>query len=136
MMKLERIHNEVIKELGIDMSNLDYESLRTHELYIKYLKMHSLEKIKLAHYNNELNIEYKNALRFYSGKSTVPFDEFVDKADMKHYIYADEKYINSKNKVTMQQEVVIYLEKLLKQISDRNWSIRNALEDIKFKNGG
>jgi len=135
-MKIDEIHNEVLQDLKIDMSQLDYESLRTHELYIKYLKIHSNERMRLTYYNNKLNTAYKDCLRYYSGKADEPFDEYVDKSEIKHYIYADERYQDAKAKVTVQEELVNYLEKLLKQISERNWQIRNALEDIKFKNGG
>lgn len=135
-MKIDEIHEQALKDLKIDISNLDYESLRTHELYIKYLKMHSNEKMRLSYYTNKLNSAYKDCFRYYSGKSDEPFDEYIDKSDLKTYIFADEKYQLAKDRVTMQEEIVNYLEKLLKQISDRSWQIRNALEDIKFKNGG
>lgn len=134
-MKIEEIYKLAEDAKKFDISDLENESLRTTDLYLKFLKIHSIESLTLKQRENEKNIAYWKSYRYYSGKADEPFDEYVEKSDLKTYINADEKYIKSLNSYTLQDEKVKYLEKVLKGIQDRTWQARNAIEYLKFQNG-
>ncbi len=134
-MKIEEIYELGEEVKRFDISDLENESLRTTDLYIKVLKVHSMESLVLRQKEDALNIAYKNAHSYYSGRSNKPYEFIVDKSDMKTYINADDDYIEVKKKYLLQEEKVKYLEKLLNGVKDRTWQARNAIEFLKFQNG-
>ena len=68
-MDLEQLQKEAEKDLKIDKEQLDIESLKTPELYGKYLKIFTRWNLL----SKQADAEYKKLLRhkweYYSGKS-------------------------------------------------------------------
>ena len=52
------------------------------------------------------------------------------------YISADKKYASMVNKIETQKYKVKFLEEIIKQFNNRNFTIKHILDDLKFKNGG
>jgi|TARA_R110000824_G_scaffold401740_1_gene614339 hypothetical protein len=134
----------VHQDLDIDKTELDTESLKTPQLHNKYLIMHSQEKLKLEQLLSEKKIKRKNKWLYYTGKMSEeqlrfygwePFDLTILKTDVDRFIDADDDMIKLSAKLTLQQEVVDYLESVVKLISNRQWNIRAALDWIKFTQG-
>ena len=57
------------------------------------------------------------------------------KDDINAFIDGDEKYQEVKSKVLLQEQKVKYIEAIIKELSQRTWNIRNAIEWHKFKGG-
>ena len=83
----------------------------------------------------------RNLWEYYTGKSDAsvyaekPFDLKILKQDVDKYIEADEAYIQAKQKMDYLSTVVDFLDRTIKQIGGRDWTIRNAIEWRKFTSG-
>ena len=65
-----------------------------------------------------------------------PFPKKIrDKETLQGYLDADEKLSQINLKLDYYTIMLNYLESILKQISERNWQIRNSLDFIKFSSG-
>ena len=59
-MILNELYEMVNKDLEIDKTELDTESLRTPQIHNKYLILHSKEKLKLEHVLSEKKVKRRN----------------------------------------------------------------------------
>ena len=143
-MNLSDLYEMVQSDLNIDKTELDTESLKTPQLHNKYLIMHSQEKLKLEQLFSERKIKRRDKWLYYTGKMSEeqlrfhgwePFDLSILKTDVDRFIDADEDIIRLSAKIVLQEEVVTYLESVVKVISNRQWNIRAALDWIKFTQG-
>ena len=142
-MKLIDIETMVHEDTKPD-DNLDYESVRTPQLHNKYLKLYNAECGLLR----KLNLNYKKLYRvmweYYSGKisqedmkahTLEPFQLKILKGDLYIYLDSDEKLSLMKERVEFQKQKCKYIEDVIKEICRRSFTIKNALEYLKFKNG-
>lgn len=143
-MILNELYEMVNKDLEIDKTELDTESLRTPQIHNKYLILHSKEKLKLEHVLSEKKVKRRNKWLYYTGKMSQedldrygwePFDLVILKTEVDRFVESDEEMIKLGAKITLQQEVVSYLESVVKMIANRQWNIRAALDWIKFTQG-
>ena len=140
-MNIEELYNEVEKDLKIDDTELDLESIRTPQLHNKYLKIYTTQSLQLKRLQDEYKILYKVKWEYYTGKASPdtyknkPFDIKVLKADVGIYIDADTDLQQLSQKVAYTKQIVNYLEKILREINNRNWTIRNTIEWKKFLHG-
>ena len=143
-MILNELYEMVNKDLEIDKTELDTESLRTPQIHNKYLILHSKEKLKLEHVLSEKKVKRRNKWLYYTGKMSQedldrygwePFDLVILKTEVDRFVESDEEMIKLSAKITLQQEVVSYLESVVKMIANRQWNIRAALDWIKFTQG-
>ena len=78
---------------------------------------------------------------YYTGKSSPeiykqkPFDIKVLKSDIGIYIDADADLQQLSQKVAYTKQITDYLERILREINNRNWTIRNTIEWKKFLHG-
>lgn len=143
-MNLNELFDMVREDLEIDKTELDTESLKTPQLHNKYLVLYTQEKLKLEQFLSEKKINRKNKWLYYTGKMSEeqlrfygwePFDLSILKTDVDRFIEADDDIIKLGGKITLQEEIVNYLEGVIKTISNRQWNIRAALDWIKFTQG-
>lgn len=140
-MTLEQIHSESAKDLEIDETNLTIESIKTPRLFSKYQKMLSVERVMLKRFKHQFCVKAKESWEYYSGKSDPevykmkPFAYKVLRTEVDRYLDSDPELDSVRQKVDVQEEKVETLEKILKAINDRQWIIRNAIENNKFQAG-
>jgi len=140
-MDLEQLQKESEKDLKIDNELLDIESLKTPELYGKYLQIH----IRWNLLSKQAESEYKKLLRqkweYYGGKSDPkvyqekPFDLKILKQDIPVYLESDEDLIQAKHKVEYLNAMCDYAEKVCRMINNRGFQIKNAIEWKRFLEG-
>ena len=80
--------------------------------------------------------------KYYTGKATAdiyaqePFPYKVrDKDDLKLYLDSDEKLSKVKLKIEYYDTMLKYLEEILRQVSNRPYQIKNAIEWRRFSSG-
>ena len=80
--------------------------------------------------------------KYYTGKATAdmyaeePFPYKVrDKDDLKLYLDADERLTKIKLKISYYDTMLKYLEEILRQVSNRTYQIKNAIEWRRFSAG-
>jgi len=140
-MKLVELQEMVDIDLKIDDTELDMESSRTPQLHNKYLKIYTQCSLQLKKTRDDRKSLYRNKWEYYTGKADPsvyvdkPFDLKVLKADVGMYIDADIEYQEITQKEEYIKTMVDYLERILKQITSRQWEIRNTIEWKKFLHG-
>ena len=141
-MKLEDIMNEAEKFLQIDETNLAKESLETPKMYGKLLRIRTNESMLLQRYRFQLKKLYQDKRDYYLGRAdpevykAKPFDLKILKSEVDSYIEADDEIRDLTLKIEVQTEKLNYLDNVLKQVANRGFMIRNALEFQKMMNGG
>ena len=140
-MDLEKLQELVDGDLKINDTELDLESLKTPQLHNKYLKHLNNFKLLLTRAKTDVNIMKKVKWEYYTGKASPeiykqkPFDLKILKQDIDKYLESDEDLIKLTQKVEYLQTVVDFLESTVRQISNRSFAIKNAIEWKKFTSG-
>ena len=134
-MDLEQLQKEAQKDLKIDKEQLDIESLKTPELYGKYLQIYTRWNLL----SKQVESDYKKLLRdkweYYSGKSEVPFELKVLKQDIPMYLEGDEDLIKAKHKVDYHNAMCDIAENVMKTLNNRGFQIKNAIDWKRFLEG-
>jgi hypothetical protein len=143
-MNIEQIKAQAELDTAIDVNHLDEESTKVPQIHNKYLCILLDEKLLLEKYESNLKILKRDKWLYYSGKLSEeelkkkgwePFDLNILKQDLDRFIDSDSEVINLSNKVFLQKEKVVYIESVIKIISNKMWNIRSAIEWIKFTQG-
>ena len=140
-MTLEELQAEADKDLVIDDTELDTESLKTPILHNKYLQYYNKFNLLLKKSQWEERTLQREKWEYYTGKSDPsvykekPFDLKVLKNDVHIYINADEDIQKIQAKIIYQEAIVNYLEQILRMINNRSFTIKNAIEWRRFTSG-
>ena len=129
------------KDLKINDTELDLESLKTPQLHNKYMKFHNQYVNLLKKAEQELARLTREKWEYYTGKADPsvyqqkPFNIKLLKPDVDKYLKSDDELIKLEQKVTYVQSVVDYLDRTIKIISNRGFQIKNAIDWRKFTSG-
>jgi len=140
-MTLEELQAQADKDLVIDDTELDTESLKTPILHNKYLQYYNKFNLLLKKSQWEERTLQREKWEYYTGKSdpsvykAKPFDLKVLKNDVHIYINADEDIQKVQAKIVYQEAIVNYLEQILRMINNRSFTIKNAIEWRRFTSG-
>ena len=139
---LKQLEEMSAKDLKMDDLELADESLKSASLHQKYLGIYNnFRQLKLMHEGN-YNVLKRKKWEYYSGKAEPevyrdnPFDHKILKQDLPLYLDSDEELIKAKQKVEYYAMCIDTCERILKQIQNRGWDIKNAIEWRKFLDGG
>jgi len=140
-MTLEELQTQAENDLKFDDLELANESLRSASLHQKYLTIYNnFRQLRLMNEGN-YKVKYRQKWEYYSGKAEPqvyrdnPFDHKILKADLPIYLDSDEELIKLKQKVEYYSMCMDSCERILKQIQQRGWDIKNAIEWRKFVDG-
>ena len=140
-MDLEKLQEMADKDLVINDTELDLESLKTPQIHNKYMKHYTKFKLMLTKAETDLAQMKRDKWEYYTGKADAsvyaekPFDLKILRTDVDKYIDADEELIRLKQKVQYLNAVIDYLDRTLRQISNRTFTIKNAIDWRKFTSG-
>jgi hypothetical protein len=156
-MNFDKLHQkfEKIKEEWAEDSYVDFEfknknytadlgkiSMEIPFQHNKYLNHYTdLSQIKTS-----LEFEVRKLVRekreYYGGEAEAkvyaekPFGSSIKTADkMKVYLESDEDIINQEAKIKYIDQMLYFLDHVLKMVSQRNYHVKNAIEWEKFING-
>jgi|TARA_Y100000389_G_C17420266_1_gene496286 hypothetical protein len=156
-MNFDKLHQkfEKIKEEWASDSHVDFEfknknytadlgkiSMEIPFQHNKYLNHYTdLSQIKTS-----LEFEVRKLVRekreYYGGEAEAkvyaekPFGSSIKTADkMKVYLESDEDIINQEAKIKYIDQMLYFLDHVLKMVSQRNFHVKNAIEWEKFING-
>jgi hypothetical protein len=136
VMKIDELETQVEKDLYIDETILAKESLATPLKHNKYLKILLRERLKLKKLRNELYKVSLGRTNYYNGSDPDPFDYVLKDREVKDYVRVDPVVVEAEAKVTLQEEMVKYLEEICKMFTNRGFAIKNAIDFMKFTQGG
>ena len=140
-MKYDDIRNLAEVELKIDKFALGDEATRTPNILMKFLDIYRTEKIILHKMNRKCDELKKDKWEYYAGKSSdevyleKPFDIKVLRQDLDMYIAADPEFSELTYNIQTHKEKIFCLEKMLRGIEQREFSIKNAITMIRFDAG-
>jgi hypothetical protein len=141
-MNLEEIQEMWSRDSIIDPDNLHDESIKIPQLHSKYYTVYNtlmLLREKARDQYNKVKLERYN---YYSGKAPAevyaeePFPYKVrDKEALQRHMDADEKLSKVDLKIRYYDITLKFLEEIIKNISNRTFQIKNAIEFMKFTAG-
>jgi hypothetical protein len=140
-MKYKEIQELAEQELKIDRFKLGEESTRTPNILMRFLDIYRSEKILLHKMNKKFAELKKDKWEYYSGKAPEeiynekPFDIKVLRQDLDLYLDADPDLSELDYNIQSQKEKIFCLEKILRGIEQREFSIKNAIQMIRFEAG-
>ena len=140
-MTLEELQQSVDKDFKLDDTELDSESVSIPLLHNKYLIHFNKFSLLLKKAEYEHKTMIKNKWEYYSGKADPsvyiekPFDIKVLKSDVHIYLDSDPELQRADLKVAYLNQIVKYLEQVLRGINNRSFLIKNAIEWKKFTSG-
>ena len=140
-MDLEQLQEQVDKDLKINDTELDLESLKTPQLHNQYMKHLTKYKLMLSRAETEYSILKREKWEYYTGKSDAsvyaekPFDLKILRTDIDKYLDSDIDLQKQKQKVDYLSTTVDFLDRTIRQIGNRGFTIKNAIDWRKFTSG-
>ena len=140
-MTLDELQQLVDKDLKLDDTELDTESARIPLLHNKYLQHFNKFSLLQKKAQQDLNTLEREKWEYYTGKADPhvykqrPFDIKVLKADVHIYMDSDPDLQKADQKVAYLNQIVKYLEQVLRGVNNRTFLIKNAIEWKKFTSG-
>ena len=136
-MNIEKLKEEVKKDLSIDKTDLASESIRIPQIHNKYLNFLMNDRLTLSKLETDLTKLRHRKWLYYTGKMSREelndlgwdsFDLTVLKTDIDRFINADDDVIHLQHKVALIKEKVSYLDGVMRAINNLNWNIRSAID--------
>ena len=140
-MTLEELQQSVNKDFKLDDTELDTESVNIPLLHNKYLIHYNKFSLLLKKSEYEHKTIKREKWEYYTGKADPsvyrekPFDIKVLKADVHIYMDSDPDLQKADQKVAYLNQIVKYLEQVLRSVNNRTFLIKNAIEWKKFTSG-
>jgi len=127
------------KQYSADLGKISMDIPFQHNKYLNHYT--DLSQIKTS-----LEFEVRKLVRekreYYSGEAEArvyaekPFGSSIKTADkMKVYLESDDDIINQEAKIKYIDQMLFFLDHVLKMVSQRNYHVKNAIEWEKFING-
>ena len=141
-MDLDKIQEMWQKDSVIDPDNLHDESLKIPQLHSKYYTIYNtitLLREKARESYNRIRLERHN---YYTGKA--PAETYVDepfpykvreKDAIQRHMDADEKMSAINMKIKYYDVILKFLEEIIRNVSNRTYQIKNAIEWQQFQSG-
>ncbi len=142
MIDLETLQGMWNEDSKIDPDNLHTESLNIPVLHSKYYDIYNtLMLLRKKAEQQRKNIRHER-YEYFSGKADPevyinnPFPKKIrDKETMQKYLDADTKLSEVSLKIEYYEVMLRFIEEILKQITNRTYQIKNAIEFMRFSSG-
>jgi hypothetical protein len=143
-MDIETLFNEWAVDGEIDQSNISKSTTDIPKLHNKYFRWYVEQGLKLKKLKAEYKILYKLKGAWYRGElddeelkehGWKPQPLKILRADVPSYLEADPDIIKLSLKIGLQEEIVSYLESIIKHISNRNFLLKTIVDWEKFRTG-
>jgi len=143
-MDIETLYNEWAKDGEIDQVNISKSTADIPKLHNKYFRWYVEEGLKLKKLKAEYKILCKLKTEWYRGElddeelkqhGWKPQPLKLLRADVPQYLEADPDVIKLSLKIGLQEEIVAYLESIIKHISNRNFLLKTIVDWEKFRTG-
>jgi radical SAM superfamily enzyme YgiQ (UPF0313 family) len=144
-MNLEEINEMWAKDAKINESDLGNEALKIPLLHNKYYTLYVKEILRIKKLKADLKELEMAKYEYYTGsmaeedlkaRGWKPNQLKIMKSEVSRYIEADKDIINTSLKIDYHSSIASYLEDVIKNINNRNFIIRSALDWSRFQSGG
>tara|TARA_B110000902_G_C14276121_1_gene574993 strand:- start:1650 stop:2081 length:432 start_codon:yes stop_codon:yes gene_type:complete len=141
---IEQIVSEWNKDCKIDETELGRESAKIPQVHNKYIKIYMGERIALYKIKSETKKVKRALLEYYLGEldqdeldqmGRQQFYKKLLKNEVDVYIESDDMMIETVLRLGMQDEKVAYLDSIIKNINNRGFQLKTAVDWAKFTTG-
>ena len=141
-MNLENLQEMWKTDSRLDDDLHDNDSIAIPQLHMKYMEFHNTYSLM----KRERELEMKRLVRdkwlYYKGKAPasvykeLPFDyKLTAKDEISMFIEADEEIQKIQYKIDYIEQVLFFLDGVLRMINNRTYHIKNAIEWKRFQSG-
>lgn len=141
-MNLETFQDMWKKDSVIDTDLYCEESTKVPQLHMRYMEFFNTYSLMKKEKELELSQIIRDKWLYYKGKAPakiykeMPFDlKLTTKEEISMFIDADDEVKKLQYKIAYIDQTLVFLESVLKQINNRTFQIKNAIEWEKFKSG-
>ena len=143
-MTLDQMMEEWRLDATVDSTELGIASLKIPELHSKYLRIYFDERRKLKALEFQSKDLSLKKYEYYNGKLSQeeldelnwePFVKRLMKNEVDMYLDSDKDIIQNNMRIINQKEKLAFLEEVIKNLNQRNFQIKNAIEWKKFTQG-
>ena len=141
-MNLEQLQTMWKKDSVIDTDLYCEESTKIPQLHMKYMEFFNTYSLMKKERELQLNQLVKDKWLYYKGMAPasvykdMPFDlKLTTKEEISMFIDADDDIKKLQYKIAYIEQTLAYLDSVLRQINNRTYQIKNAIEWEKFKSG-
>ena len=141
-MNLETLQDMWKIDSKLDDDLHDNDSLAIPQLHMKYMEFHNQYSLMKKERDIEMKRLIKEKWLYYKGKAPssvykeMPFDlKLTTKEEISMFIEADEDIAKLKYKIEYIDQVLFFLDSVLRMINNRTYHIKNAIEWKKFQSG-
>ena len=141
-MNLENLQDMWRSDSKLDEDQHDNDSLAIPQLHMKYMEFHNQYSLMKKERDIEMKRLIKEKWLYYKGKAPssiykeMPFDlKLTTKEEISMFIEADEDIGKLKYKIEYIDQVLFFLDGVLRMINNRTYHIKNAIEWKKFQSG-
>ncbi len=140
--RLEELKQQDEVDLEIDEIDLDKSLMDIPQLHAKYLSTFTDETIKMKElygFREKIKLE---RWKYWQGKQTDKYyaengivHEKILKSDVDKYLAADDKMVLVNDITSTQKAIVDYLERVIKEITNRGFHIKSIIDWRRFTSG-
>ncbi|AOO15609.1 single-stranded DNA binding protein [Cyanophage S-RIM12_RW_29_1109] len=141
-MNLESLQEMWKTDSVLDDDLHDNDSLKIPQLHAKYMEYYNTFSLMKSEREIELNRITREKWLYYKGKAPaaiykeMPFDlKLTTKEEILMFISADEDIGKIQYKIGYITQVLCFLDGVLRQINNRSFHIKNAIEWKRFQSG-
>ena len=143
-MKLDSILEMWKQDSHIDRETLDEESLKIAKLHQKYHEVYTRERLVLRELEAKLKVLKLEKYEFFTQGPTketmekgweLPPIGKVIKTAADQYVDADKDIIALNLRIGLQHEKIELLNSIIRNLMNRNFQIKNAIDFMKWQSG-
>ena len=141
-MNLETFQDMWKKDSVIDTDLYCEESTKVPQLHMRYMEFFNTYSLMKKEKELELSQIIRDKWLYYKGKAPakiykeMPFDlKLTTKEEISMFIEADEEIGKLQFKIDYIDQVLFFLDGVLRQINSRTYHIKNAIEWKRFQSG-
>ena len=141
-MNLEQLQTMWKTDSKLDDDLHDNDSLAIPKLHRKYMEFHNTFSLMKKEREIEMKRLVKDKWLYYKGKAPssvykeMPFDlKLTTKEEISMFIEADEEVGKLQYKIDYIDQVLFFLDGVLRMINNRTYHIKNAIEWKRFQSG-
>lgn len=131
-MSLEELLSMIDVDLKLDKTNFESKIYDIPSLYSKYLRLFTIESIKLNKLEKKQALAYRQKYDYYKFEYKVKLDseKIID-----FHITSDSEYLEINSTLKQQKLLVNILESTLKRVNNLGFDVKNIVEFQKYLNG-
>ena len=143
-MDIETLYQMWGNDGTLDPNNISGDAVNIPKLHNKYFRIYTEQGLKLKKMRAELKILTRLKTEWYKGD--MDFEELkthgwkpqplkILRADIPAYLDSDPDIVKKSLLIGAQEEIVAYLESIIRQINNRNFLLKTIVDFEKFRTG-